>query len=328
MKFPRIRRAEGVRALMFHGVCEVIPEYAYSPAGRSCMIESREFTTFLDWCLDRYDVIRLDDLERAVAGEWSGKPPVLLTFDDGLASVVDLAVPVLRRHGISAVMFVTTEWTNGGRTPDIFELERAVSGQLPLRLSINVEGDRFDASIRSHAEASRAFAQLWTFLLKIRFPPLKLRADQVRIDGASWDPLMGDPPDRHFWYPATWDELRACVSEGVLEIGSHMTSHEPLMWLPPDEQRRQLLESRDLLTEVFDQLVTTCSYPHGFVDDRTEAIASEIYRWSFNSRRGRINRHTRAAAAPRYYVPGEAPKLLMRELEFGRPARWLARLGL
>ena len=312
---------------MFHGLCEVVPEYAYSPAGRSCMIESEEFTRFIEWCLDRYHVIRLEDLDRVAAGEWRGKPPLLLTFDDGLASVVDLAVPVLRRHGISAVTFVTTEWTNTGRTPDVFELERVVSGRLPLHLSIDVNGDRFDASIRSRSEAARAFASLWSFLMKIRFPPLKLRADHVRIDGSEWDPL-GQPPDRQFWYPATWGELRSCVADGVLEVGSHMMSHEPLMWLQPEDQMRQLLESRDMLTEVFGQVVTACSYPHGLADERTEAIAAGIYRWSFNSRRGRINSRTCAAATPRYHVPGEAPKLLMRELAFGRPARWLARLGL
>ena len=316
---------KGVRTLMFHGVCNVIPEYAYPP-GRSCMITLEEFTRFIEWCLARYHVIRLKDLNGMARGDWSGKPPLLLTFDDGLASMVDLAVPVLRQHGISAVTFVTTEWTNKGRTPDVFELERTVSRQMPLHLMINVEGNQFDATIRSHAEASQAFERLWAFLFKIRFPPLNLRAHHVLIDGSEWDPL-GQTPDRHFRYPATCEELRACVTEGVLEVGSHMISHEPLTWLAQEDQMRQLAQSKEILNKTFDQEVTTCSYPHGLANEKTETIAAGIYRWSFNSRRGQINSHTRPSAAPRYPVPGEAPKLLMRELAFGRPARWLARLG-
>lgn len=317
-----------VRALMFHGVCNVMPEYAYSPAGRSCMIQLEDFTRFIDWCLDRYQVIRLEDLDRVGdGGGWRGKPPLLLTFDDGLASVIDLAVPVLQRHGLSAVIFVTTDWTNGGRTPDVFALERAVSERMPLHLTIDVNSDRFDTTIRSHSEACRAFKNLWDFLFKIRFPPLKLKAGHVRIDGSEWNPLEQDS-DRHFWYPATWEELQACVTDGVLEVGSHMISHEPLTWLRQEDQMQQLVQSRDTLSEIFGHAVTACSYPHGFADEKTEAVAGKIYRWSFNSNRGRINNRTRVTAAPRYHVPGEAPKLLMRELAFGRPARWLARLGL
>src|SRR4029077_15654523 len=42
-----------------------------------------------------------------------GKPPLALTFDDGLASVLANAAPVLRHHGIPATMFVVTGWADG-----------------------------------------------------------------------------------------------------------------------------------------------------------------------------------------------------------------------
>jgi peptidoglycan/xylan/chitin deacetylase (PgdA/CDA1 family) len=40
------------------------------------------------------------------------KPQLALTFDDGLASVLTTAVPVLRHHGIPATMFVVTGWAD------------------------------------------------------------------------------------------------------------------------------------------------------------------------------------------------------------------------
>ena len=42
-----------------------------------------------------------------------GKPQLALTFDDGLASVLANAAPVLRHHGIPATMFVVTGWADG-----------------------------------------------------------------------------------------------------------------------------------------------------------------------------------------------------------------------
>jgi peptidoglycan/xylan/chitin deacetylase (PgdA/CDA1 family) len=36
--------------------------------------------------------------------------PVLVTFDDGFADYADVALPVLRRHGVPGTLFVTTGW--------------------------------------------------------------------------------------------------------------------------------------------------------------------------------------------------------------------------
>ena len=45
------------------------------------------------------------------------KPQLALTFDDGLASVLANALPVLRHHGIPATVFVVTGWADG-QIPD------------------------------------------------------------------------------------------------------------------------------------------------------------------------------------------------------------------
>jgi peptidoglycan/xylan/chitin deacetylase (PgdA/CDA1 family) len=45
------------------------------------------------------------------------KPQLALTFDDGLASVLTNALPVLRHHGIPATAFVITGWADG-QIPD------------------------------------------------------------------------------------------------------------------------------------------------------------------------------------------------------------------
>jgi hypothetical protein len=41
------------------------------------------------------------------------KPQLALTFDDGVASVLTHAVPVLRHHGIPATAFIVTGWADG-----------------------------------------------------------------------------------------------------------------------------------------------------------------------------------------------------------------------
>jgi peptidoglycan/xylan/chitin deacetylase (PgdA/CDA1 family) len=45
----------------------------------------------------------------AVAGEWSGRT-VVITFDDNYRSVLELAKPILDRHGFVGTVFVPTDW--------------------------------------------------------------------------------------------------------------------------------------------------------------------------------------------------------------------------
>lgn len=47
------------------------------------------------------------------------KPQLALTFDDGLASVLSSALPVLRHHGIPGTAFVVTGWADGQAPDDL-----------------------------------------------------------------------------------------------------------------------------------------------------------------------------------------------------------------
>src|SRR5690349_16988345 len=60
--------------------------------------------------MKRYlNFVSLADLRAAVDGAPLPRNPAMVTFDDGYLSCHDVALPALRRHGIRAVFFVTTE---------------------------------------------------------------------------------------------------------------------------------------------------------------------------------------------------------------------------
>jgi len=78
-----------------------------------------EFAAQMAWLKEAgYTPIRLDDLE----GFRSGRrrlpaKPVLLTFDDGLSSYRDIALPILRRYGYPSVLSIVTGWHDGDKVP-------------------------------------------------------------------------------------------------------------------------------------------------------------------------------------------------------------------
>lgn len=317
MNISLLHGRKGVPVLMFHGLCESVPEYALFPAGRTCILEVEAFSRLMAWCSKNFDILRLADLdEYLITGEKKLRP-IILTFDDGLASVIDLALPILREYQAPAVIFVTTEWTDSAHTPKIFLLERILWERIPKTVLVRVKDKQLELQISSRAQASKAITRLWNFLFENRFPPLKLDVENIIINGKlfEWNEV---PEDRHFWFPARWKELQTAAHDRLLEIGSHMVSHVPLPWLSDSEKLFQMQHSRDELSRILGVQVKACAHPHGPVDDRTIAMAEKIYNWSFTNKLGRINVKTSRGAAPRYHVPGEMPGRVKWMLRWGQ----------
>jgi peptidoglycan/xylan/chitin deacetylase (PgdA/CDA1 family) len=306
----------GVRVLMFHNLCERVPDYALFPGGRTCFLEVDKFSKIIKWCSKNYQILCLKDLNKYLFNGSQRHPGIILTFDDGLASVIDLALPILQEYRISAVLFVTTDWIDSGRTPDIFLLEKAIWECFPTNLVILIDDKRLELQIDSRQEASKAFTRVWDFLFEIRFPPLMLNAEDVYINGKKWERQKSE--DRYFWFPASWEEIRTAVQTGLIEIGSHMVSHTPLTWLSDEAKLFQLEHSRDQLSKMIGSPVTACSYPHGPIDKKTISMSEKVYKWGFTNRPGCVHNMTNRNAAPRHHVPGEAPEHIVETLRWGR----------
>ncbi len=192
--------------LMFHGVVSNLPEYARFSAGRSCLLRVSDFERTIEWCTQRYHIIRLSDVEEFLSSG-SDETAVLLTFDDALASAVDLAAPVLEAFGTSATVFVTTQWTGKGRTPAVFLLERDLWTRMPRIVRIESGEKELVRTISSRGDLRSVIGAIWSFLLSSRTAPLLLDPLQVTLDGKQWS-MERVPQARDFWFPASIDELR------------------------------------------------------------------------------------------------------------------------
>jgi peptidoglycan/xylan/chitin deacetylase (PgdA/CDA1 family) len=314
----------GVPALMFHGLCRKVPEYSVFSESRTCLIEEADFVKIIEWISANYDVIRLDDLGRVNTGRWKRKP-VLLTFDDALLSVIDIACPVLKQYNMSAVVFVTVDWIDSGKAPDIFQLEKLLWQRVPCDLALKTGTRAYSAVLNDRNDIPAALSGLWNFLFEIRFPPLGLSAAQVSINGRPWDREEKDD-DPYFWFPSTWEQLKQAAGDGTLEIGSHMASHTPLQWLSKEEKLFQLQYSHDALSQRTGGKVISCSYPHGLIDEETIGLAEGIYQWGFTNRYGLIDGKTRPGTVPRCHVPGEDPMSIRDVLNWGYKASRIKRM--
>ena len=92
-----------VPVLMYH---EVSP--SPHPAFRRYTVTLRDFTRQMRWLAAfGYQPIDMDTLVRARQNHAPlPKRPVVITFDDGFQGCADHAIPVLRRHGFTAVFYL------------------------------------------------------------------------------------------------------------------------------------------------------------------------------------------------------------------------------
>ena len=73
------------------------------------------FDQMLTWLRSAFNVLPLDE---AIARARTGSLPAraaAITFDDGYADNCEIALPLLKKHGVSATFFVATDFIDGGR---------------------------------------------------------------------------------------------------------------------------------------------------------------------------------------------------------------------
>jgi peptidoglycan/xylan/chitin deacetylase (PgdA/CDA1 family) len=112
---------------------------------------------------------------------------------------------------------------------------------------------------------------------------------------------------------ASWDEIRAARDAGW-EIGSHAAEHRGLARLPPQEQRRLLLASRDVIRRELGAPPRALAYPYGSYGAETIGIARELgFECGLTTHRGLVR-------------PGDDPFQLVRLTMGGQHALHAVRL--
>ena len=107
--------AHGGTVIVYHGLGDCPP--AQDPY--HLLMPIAKFARHMDYLARHRRVVPLADLVAGRTGK--GRAAVAITFDDGYTSVLDEAVPVLRRHGFPATCFVPTKWIGHANGWDTFK---------------------------------------------------------------------------------------------------------------------------------------------------------------------------------------------------------------
>ncbi len=256
----RVRGGRGV-ILMFH-------EFTRSPREKldqGCGID--DFDALLT-AIRRSGrlILRLEEALDALR-EPNGPPFVVLTFDDGYRSNIELALPVMERHEAPATIFVPTEmltrtinaWWLGLRR--LVEINDAIEvAPMDLRLECTDLSSKI-AALR------RLTAWVWEDFR---------RADMLAGVFAAHGVSLPDIVDE---LVMSESEMIAADAHPLIEIGAHTTTHRALGLLPEDEVARDIAENKSYLESRLKRKVPHFAYPYGapsITGDREARIVERL----------------------------------------------------
>ncbi|MGD9530065.1 polysaccharide deacetylase family protein [Pseudonocardia sp.] len=213
----------------------------------------RNFARQMAWLARSANVVPLD---AALADLAAGRPlpprSVAITFDDGYRDNLVHAVPVLRRHGLPATVFLVP----GFLSHKVHAWWERLSWALRTTAAPSVEFE--DAVLPLGADGDHARA-LGVIEASLKRDDLATRHDRLeRLVDALEPPGELHPGDLYM----DWDEARQLVCAGI-SIGSHTMSHAILARETAADQQQDLRECRESLQRELAVEVRSLAYPNG-----------------------------------------------------------------
>jgi peptidoglycan/xylan/chitin deacetylase (PgdA/CDA1 family) len=219
-----------------------------------------------------YRVMPLHELAtRSANGDPVGDAAAI-TFDDGYRDNLEVALPVLEKHGLPATVFLATAAIETGEPlwhdRVAYILEQTEKPELALTaggIRHAFALPRLSARLEAAAEACR--------ILKTLPEAEKIRAvESLRKDAGVPDyaGLRGDM--------LAWDDVRAMIPRGIT-FGAHTVNHPILTRIPPEAARQEIADSKRQIEAETEAPCLTFAYPNGApgedFDAATERLVAE-----------------------------------------------------
>ena len=233
-----------------------------------------------------------------------GRLNLLLTFDDGLVNNYRLGLPVLQRHGVPALYFIST-WNMENEEPFWFDLLiRSVQRGRLSELDLSALGlNRYRFNPMEDKASWSAIQRLLEDVKRLDARQDGRLVERVLIEMERKDPCARDihEDDR----PLNQEEIHTMRDSSLCWFGSHSHRHRILTKLDDGTLMKELRRSRITLETLLGETVESIAYPNGDADARVrEACRRAGYRFGYTVTPGRVGPATDFFQIPRILVGG------------------------
>ena len=248
---------------MFHDIS--VRESPFTK-GMAVGITPANFEAALAFSTRYYTPVSLGDVLEA-GSRGLTQQPVLITFDDGYASVKEWAVPLCRKWGVPAVFFLNAAFAGGERlAPDNLVCYAAnVLGMDPINAAArSVKGSAHPAMSSMNEVFSRFFPMI------SRDERERFLAALVRLGGIDERGLAEEA--RLYLTPNEVGELAA---QGF-EVGNHTYTHVRCRCMTAGDYGSEIDANKSRLEEWTGRPVRSFSVPYGSSADLNDSLSRHL----------------------------------------------------
>jgi peptidoglycan/xylan/chitin deacetylase (PgdA/CDA1 family) len=226
------------------------------------------FDAQMSWLATNAEPVSERDVLNATNGSTKlPKRAVLVTFDDAYKDQSTIGLPILMRHKIPAIFFVTPELINKRSLGFWDRINRAI--KLTEKTEITVDGKKF--SLADKESATRDITKF------IKYRPDTnpyILTKKLEFD-CETPPLSSSSEDAELM---TWDEIKSLDQKREsygLSVGAHGFTHRLLGTLTAEEQRWELVSAKESIEAELGHEIQSLAYPAGSYSIETPKIAME-----------------------------------------------------
>jgi len=248
------RQQNNIHILAYHRIVDDLSSnYIFNSEVYSSTLE--DFDRQMEYVSKNFNVVNFKQLEDSLSNDTVENNTLVVTFDDGYYDNYSLAMPVLNKYGISATIFLATDYIDSG---ELFWFD-AVAGFINtfeedlLKLSsINLT---FDLTKKSRTNVFKTIGSI-----------LKNSDDSVRVS------LMDEIYNKYNYSvidedyekakPLSWDNVIE-MSQNNIEFGAHSKSHCFLSRISSNQLSSEINESKLKIEKMIGIPVNSFCYPAG-----------------------------------------------------------------
>jgi len=225
-------------------------------------VNIENFEKQLTFLKNNYNVLPLaevvGDLKQGVVVNKS----VAITFDDGYFDNRLFALPVLEKLNIPATFFISADYIDKADEFWWDKLESLIllSSTLPSFLELSFNSELYSWE-NCNEQRNLLYREIHSMLKKQPVSIIHTILDQL----INWSGVDFIP--RPNYRPLSQDELIEMANSQIVEIGAHTLSHCRLSNETPENQYREISDSRFFLERLLDKEIRSFSYPFGSEND-------------------------------------------------------------
>lgn len=219
--------------------------------------DASHFNQMMGWIKTWFNVMPLDVAVDALKRRNLPARALAITFDDGYADNRKIALPILKRHDLSATFFIATGYLDGGRMWNDTVTE-AIRGCQASHLELDdieaLAGSRLKTlPIESVSEKRTA---IQTLLGQLKYLPASEREAASRSIA---DRCKVNLPDNLMMTSQQVVEMR----RSGMSIGAHTVTHPILAKLQALDVRKEISECKQSLESILEEEINLFAYPNG-----------------------------------------------------------------